>query len=105
MSTTKQGTTKKAVAGEVATMSALVQRRAEIGTRFDQVIDEFGQLYDDLVQVQGEIWRRIYQMGVHGVAAPYFWLEGVTTVESAVQLEVVDGPDGSDAGAGGSVGV
>lgn len=73
--------TKTDVGGGVTTMGALVQRRAEIGARLDQVIDEFGQLYEELVKVQSEIWRRLYSRGVHGVAAPYYWLEGITTVE------------------------
>jgi len=72
---------KEAVAGGVNTMSTLLRRRADIGTRLDQEIDELGRLYGMLVEVQGAIGQELYNTGACPGNAPA-WLSETRTAEA-----------------------
>lgn len=72
---------KEAVAGGVNTMSTLLRRRADIGTRLDQEIDELGRLYGMLVEVQQAIGEQLYREGGFGGVAPA-WLSETRTAEA-----------------------
>ncbi|MHB1011949.1 MAG: hypothetical protein ACYC37_03470 [Desulfobacteria bacterium] len=71
---------KADVAAGVTTMSKLIQRRAEIGARLDQTIDELGRLYGELVKVQTEVGRKLYNQGGYGCSLPA-WVSEVRTAE------------------------
>ena len=77
----KPEVTKEAVAGGVNTMGTLLRRRADIGTRLDQEIDELGRLYGMLVEVQGAIGQELYNKGACPGNAPA-WISETRTAEA-----------------------
>jgi len=71
---------KTDVTAGVTTMGALVRRRAAIGDRLDQTIDELGRLYGELTQVQAEIGNELYNQGGYGCSLPA-WISESRTAE------------------------
>jgi hypothetical protein len=89
--------TKADVAAGVTTIGALVRRRAAIGDRLDQTIDELGRLYGELAQVQTEIGKELYNQGGYGCALPG-WISESRTAEilrNRLSMELAEHSSGS----------